>query len=189
MTPDESPGTARFLIASDRVPPRVPPCIDDFEMPRSAPDLSMHSCSIRSSSSACCSGYVCASGARSIWSRNWRPCVERARHLSTCSSTQAARAVPSSSRLDSSRHSRSKRRERSASSSGESLSDGLSSCLSECLSKCLSACSTRALHLVISLDNGKTREDLDLRESTWSYQYYAPKFQLLHQYGALSRTS
>ena len=54
---------------------------------------------------------------------------------------------------------------------------------SECLSECLSEFSTRALLLVISLDNGKTREDLDLRESTWSYQYYAAKFQLLHQYG------
>ena len=53
---------------------------------------------------------------------------------------------------------------------------------SECLSECLSEFSTRALLLVISLDNGKTREDLDLRESTWSYQYYAAKFQLLHQY-------
>ena len=55
---------------------------------------------------------------------------------------------------------------------------------SECLSECLSEFSTRALLLVISLDNGKTREDLDLRESTWSYQYYAAKFQLLHQYGS-----
>ena len=30
----------------------------------------------------------------------------------------------------------------------------------------------------------KTREDLDLRESTWSYQYYAANFQVLHQYGS-----
>jgi hypothetical protein len=68
-------------------------------------------------------------------------------------------------------------------SASECPSERLSGCLSECHPECLSECSTRALHLVISLDNGKTREDLDLRESTWSYQYYAAKFQLLHQYG------
>ena len=43
--------------------------------------------------------------------------------------------------------------------------------------------SARALCIVISLQNKKTKEELELRESTWSQQYYQDEFGALEQQG------
>ena len=43
--------------------------------------------------------------------------------------------------------------------------------------------SARALCIVISLANSKSREELELRESTWSSQYYQAEFTQLANHG------
>ena len=43
--------------------------------------------------------------------------------------------------------------------------------------------SARALCIVLSLQNKKTKEELELRESTWSQQYYQDEFGALEQQG------